>query len=81
MGTEKIDTISAEELTEEITKDFYQPDYFSKFKINGRKRRADISAVIPTYNRCPFDSDSENYKYNPLAMAITALFIQNATIK
>jgi len=81
MGTEKIDTISAEELTEEITKDFYQPDYFSKFKINGRKRRADISAVIPTYNRCPFDSDSENYKYNPLAMAITALLMQKATIK
>ncbi len=81
MGDEKTNAITAEELTEEITKDFYQPDYFSKFKINGRKRRADMSAIIPTYNRCPFSKDSENYKYNPLAVAITALLMQKSTIK
>lgn len=67
-------------LIEEFNKDFYQPDYFSKFNINSRKRKADISAIIPTYNRCPFSKNSGNYDYNPLAMCIRALLAQKSPI-
>lgn len=68
------------ELIEEFNKDFYQPDYFCKFKINSRKRKSDISAIIPTYNRCPFDKNSENYRYNPLLLCIRALLMQRSSI-
>ena len=37
---------TAEELKEEFKKDFYQIDYFLNFKINRRKRKEDISAII-----------------------------------
>lgn len=72
--------IDIKELLEELNKDFYQPDYFSKFKINGRKRKSDISAIIPTYNRCPFPKNSENYQYNPLSICIRALLMQKSSI-
>jgi glycosyltransferase involved in cell wall biosynthesis len=68
------------QLEEEFNKDFYHPDYFSKFKINGRKRKSDISAIIPTYNRCPFSKNSENYEYNPLFLCIKALLMQRSPI-
>lgn len=70
-----------EDLEKEVAKDYYQVDFLSGLKINGRKRQADISAVIPTYNRCPFDPASENYKYNPLNVCITALLLQRSSIK
>jgi len=66
-------------LLQEFRKDFYQSDYLSKFNIAGK--RGDISAIIPTYNRCPFSKNSENYKYNPLAVCIKALLLQKAPIK
>jgi len=68
------------ELQEEFSKDFWQPDYFSKFKINGKKKKADISAIIPTYNRYPFAKDSENYKYNPLYLCIVAILRQKLPV-
>jgi len=73
--------LTEKELQVEFNKDFYQPDYLSKFKINGRKRQSDIAAIIPTYNRCPFDRESKNYKYNPLAVCISALLLQKSSIK
>jgi len=73
--------ITKADLVKEFTKDFYRIDYFSNLKINGRKKKEDISAIIPTYNRCPFGKDSENYKYNPLSVCINALLLQRATIK
>jgi glycosyltransferase involved in cell wall biosynthesis len=68
-------------LQEEFSKDFYQPDFLSQFKINSRKRRVDISAIIPTYNRCPFDKSSKEYQYNPLYLCIRGLLLQKAPIK
>jgi len=68
------------ELEKEFIKDFYQPNYFSKFKINGKKKKADISVIIPTFNRCPFGKDSENYKYNPLYLCITSILMQKLPV-
>ncbi|MBX4200961.1 glycosyltransferase [Candidatus Parcubacteria bacterium] len=70
-----------ENIQEEFSKDFYQPDYFSQFKINSRKRRVDIAAIIPTYNRCPFEKGSKDYQYNPLYLSIRCLLLQKAPIK
>ncbi|MCX6724456.1 MAG: glycosyltransferase family 2 protein [Candidatus Staskawiczbacteria bacterium] len=73
--------LTEEDLSKEFTKDFYRVDYLSGLKINSRKRKEDMSAVIPTYNRCPFDKNSENYKYNPLSVCISALLLQKSSIK
>jgi len=72
--------MDTKELQEEFSKDFYQPDYFSQFKINGKKKKADISVIIPTYNRCPFAKDSENYKYNPLYLCIISILRQKLPV-
>ena len=69
------------DLRKEFTKDFYRIDYLADLKINRRKRKEDISAIIPTYNRCPFDKTSENYRYNPLSVCIQALLLQKSSIK
>lgn len=68
-----------EDLKKEFSKDFYQPGYLSKFKI--AEKKADISAIIPTHNRCPFNKESENYKYNPLSVCISSLLLQKVPIK
>lgn len=68
-------------LRQEFKKDFYRIDYLAELNINRRKRKEDISAIIPTYNRCPFGKDSENYKYNPLSVCINALLLQKSSIK
>jgi len=68
-------------LRQEFKKDFYQIDYLLGFKINARKRKEDISAILPTYNRCPFSKGSKNYKYNPLSVCINALLLQRSSIK
>jgi glycosyltransferase involved in cell wall biosynthesis len=73
--------LGKEDLRREFSKDFYQIDYLRNLKINRRKRKEDISAIIPTYNRCPFDKNSENYKYNPLSVCISALLLQRSSIK
>lgn len=70
-----------QDLKREFSKDFYRIDYLTNLKINSRKRKEDISAIIPTYNRCPFDKNSENYRYNPLAVCIGALLLQKSSIK
>jgi glycosyltransferase involved in cell wall biosynthesis len=70
-----------DELKQEFEKDFYQIDYLFDLKINRRKRKEDISAIIPTYNRCPFGKGSEDYKYNPLSVCINALLLQKSSIK
>lgn len=71
--------ITEEYLKKEFEKDFYSPDYLSKFKISSKK--ADVSAIIPTFNRCPFDKKSDLYKYNPLSVCISALLLQKSPIK
>lgn len=67
------------ELREECSKEFYRPNFLEQFKI--RSKSADISAVIPTYNRCPFNKNSENYKYNPLIMCVRTLLLQKSPLK
>jgi len=73
--------LKKEDLAIEFSKDFYRVDYLADLKINSRKRKEDISAIIPTYNRCPFNKDSEDYKYNPLSVCINALLLQRSSIK
>ncbi|MBU2522910.1 MAG: glycosyltransferase [Nanoarchaeota archaeon] len=71
--------LKLEKLSEEFKKDIYHPNFLEKFKIPSRT--ADISAVIPTYNRCPFDKNSENYQYNPLAICVRTLLLQKSPLK
>lgn len=71
--------LKEEDLIKEFGKEFYHPNYLKKMNIPAK--RADISVIIPTYNRCPFDKKSENYKYNPLSVCIKALLLQKSPIK
>ena len=71
--------LKEEDLVKEFEKDFYHPNYLAKMNIP--TKRADISAIIPTYNRCPFGKRSEDYKYNPLSVCIRALLLQKSPIK
>ena len=73
--------VGKEDLKKEFSKDFYQANYLSKFKINRRRKREDVSAVIPTYNRCPFGKESPDYKYNPLSVCINALMLQKTSLQ
>lgn len=71
--------IGEDDFAREIRKDFYQQRYLDKFKI--KDERADISAIIPTFNRCPFNKKSDNYEYNPLTVAIRSLLLQKSPIR
>jgi len=71
--------LKEDDLMREFRKNFYHPNYLSKMNIS--TKQVDISAIIPTYNRCPFNRDSKNYKYNPLYVCIKALLLQKAPIK
>ncbi len=71
--------IKEEVLIKEFDKDYFHPNYLSKFNIHGK--RADMSAIVPTYNRCPFDRESPNYIYNPLHICIKTLLLQKSIIK
>lgn len=68
------------DIKEEFNKDFYQPDFLSRFKINSKKKRADVGVIIPTFNRCPFPRNSENYKYNPLYLCIYSILMQKLPV-
>lgn len=67
------------DLAKELTKGIHNPLFLSKFKI--RAKKTDISAVIPTHNRCPYAKTSENYKYNPLSVCMRTLLLQKSPIK
>ncbi|MBI2629968.1 glycosyltransferase family 2 protein [Candidatus Pacearchaeota archaeon] len=71
--------ISEEQLKKEFQKDFFNPLYLAKFKISGKP--SEISAIIPTYNRCPFDKKSPDYFYNPLYICVKALLLQKSPLK
>src|SRR3989338_3863169 len=71
--------LKEEDLLKEFGKDFYRQNYLAKMNITAK--RTDMSAIIPTYNRCPFGKRSEDYKYNPLSVCIKALLLQKSLIK
>ena len=71
--------LKEEDLLKEFGKDFYRQNYLAKMNIPAK--RTDMSAIIPTYNRCPFGKRSEDYKYNPLSVCIKALLLQKSLIK
>jgi len=63
---------------EEIAKPYYRVDYLNDFKLPYEK--LDVSAVIPTYNRCPYKPDSLKGELNPLSWAIKSLLLQKPKI-
>ena len=74
--SEEIDIQKAFE--EEIQKPYYKVDYLDNFKLPYDK--LDVSAVIPTYNRCPYKPNSLKGELNPLSWAIKSLLLQKPPI-
>lgn len=56
-----------------LKKDFYKQDYLD---INNNSSSA-VTAIIPTYNRCPFSKNSKKFKYNPLYVCLETLSLQS----
>jgi len=63
---------------EEIKKPYYSISYLDSFKLP--YERLEVSAIIPTYNRCPYKPESLKGDKNPLAWAISSLLLQKPTI-
>lgn len=63
---------------EEIKKPYYGVFYLDNFKLPYRK--LDVSAIIPTYNRCPYKPNSLKAELNPLSWAIESLLLQKPKI-
>ncbi len=74
--SEEIDIEKAFE--EEIKKPYYKVDYLDNFKLPYDK--LDVSAVIPTYNRCPYKPNGLKKELNPLSWAIKSLLLQKPAI-
>ena len=64
---------------EEIKKPYYQVDYLDNFKLPYDK--LDVSAVIITYNRCPYKPRTLKENNNPLVWAIKTILLQKPSIK
>jgi glycosyltransferase involved in cell wall biosynthesis len=71
--------IKEQDIEKELKKDFYDPLYLSRFRIKDSPTK--ISAIIPTYNRCPFNKKDRQYKYNPLYLCIKTLLLQKAKLQ
>jgi len=63
---------------EEIKKPYYKVDYLDSFKLPYEK--LDVSAIIPTYNRCPYKPGSLRAELNPLAWCLQSLLFQKPPI-
>jgi len=67
-----------EEFEEEIKKPYYDVFYLDNFKLP--KKKLDVSIVIPTYNRCPYNPESMKRELNPLAWAIKSCLLQKPAV-
>jgi len=60
-------------LRDELKKEYYNEDFLDRFDL---PEKMDISAVIPTYNRCPYDPKKPEGKFNPLYWCLESLINQ-----
>jgi len=77
--TEKSDPDLKKEFEEEINKPYYKVDYLDNFKLPFE--RTDVTAIIPTFNRCPYSVKSLRGERNPLSWAIQSLLLQKPVMK
>ncbi len=64
---------------EEIKKPYYNVFYLDDFKLPYEK--LDVSAIVSTFNRCPFDPKGFNKKLNPLMWCLRSLLFQKPKLK
>lgn len=77
--SEEFDSDLQKKFEEEIKKPYYRVNYFDDFKLP--YDRLDVSAIIPTYNRCPYNPKTLKRELNSLAWAIQSLILQKPPIK
>ncbi len=63
---------------EEMLKPYYRIDFLDSFTLPYEK--LDVSAVIPTYNRCPYNPSGPGSSHNPLLWCIQSLLKQKPKI-
>ena len=66
-------------LDEEVRKPYYGVSYLDDFKLPYEK--LDVSAVVSTHNRCPYDPKGDKGNLNPLAWCIKSLLLQEPKLK
>lgn len=67
-----------EMLHSQISRDFYNPNYFDRFDI-GEERQM-VTVVIRTYNRSPYPLNHGKYKLNPLVWSTHTIFDQRPKV-
>jgi len=60
-------------LKEELEKPYYNENFLDKFDL---QEKLNVSAVIPTYNRCPYNPKKPEGKFNPLYWCLESLINQ-----
>ena len=60
-------------LQKELDKEYNQENFFDAFDL---AETMDISAIIPTYQRCPYNPKTPEGKLNPLAWCLESLLAQ-----
>ncbi len=67
-------TISSKTLLrEELEKPYHNEDFLDKFDL---QEKLNVSAIIPTYNRCPYNPKKPEGKFNPLYWCLESLINQ-----
>lgn len=64
-------------LQEELDKSYYNINFLEGFKLRGK---LNISAIVPTYNRCPYALKSGKFRLNPLVISVESLIGQKPGI-
>ena len=62
-------------LRRELEKDYYSEDYLDKFE-SELPEKISVSAVIPSFNRAPYNPDEDEINLNPLYWCLTSLLNQ-----
>jgi len=68
----------AQQLQQELEAICYQPNFLDKFDLS---EIIDVTAVIPTYNRCPYDPKTPEGKLNPLYWSLNSLLAQRPQLQ
>ncbi len=66
---------SLELLRHELEKDYYSENYLDKFE-SELPEKINVSAIIPTFNRVPYNPNKEEINLNPLYWCLTSLLNQ-----
>jgi len=65
-------------LSRELDKPYFSRDFLDKFDL---PQSMDLSAIVPTYNRCPFNPKKPEGKFNPLYWSLLSLISQRPKLR